>query len=78
MPLKSFTAAIPFFLLGTSLDKCFDMGAIVSQSQLKSIAAYVDEAKEDGADVFQIQAPEGCYYPPTIITNVNTASRVSH
>ena len=63
-------------ILGTSLDKTYDMGAIVSQSQLKSIAAYVDEAKEDGADVFQIATPEGCYYPPTIITNVSTASRV--
>ena len=57
------------------------MGAIVSQDQLKSIAKYVDEAKEEGADVFQIKLPDnlnkdGLWYPPTLITNVNTASKV--
>ena len=63
------------FRIGTSLDKAFDMGAIVSEGQRKSIAAYVDEAKEEGADVFQIDCPEGCYYPPTLITGVSTASK---
>jgi aldehyde dehydrogenase (NAD+) len=62
--------------LCTSLDKGFDMSALIDQGQLKSISDFVQQAREDGADVFQIAAPEGCYYPPTIITNVNTASKV--
>ena len=69
------------YRIGTSLDKAIDMGAIVSEAQLKSISAYVEEAKEEGADIFQIQVPDnlkaqGLYYPPTLITNVNTASKV--
>ncbi len=58
------------YRIGHSLDKAIDMGAIVSEDQLKSIAEFVEEAKEEGADVFQIGAPEGCFYPPTLITGV--------
>eukprot|EP00095_Tigriopus_kingsejongensis_P010019 snap_masked-scaffold1048_size67263-processed-gene-0.19 protein:Tk10019 transcript:snap_masked-scaffold1048_size67263-processed-gene-0.19-mRNA-1 annotation:"hypothetical protein CAPTEDRAFT_177352" len=64
------------FRIGHTLDKTSDMGAIVSESQRASIKAFVDEAREEGAEVFQPDCPEGCYYPPTLITHVNTASRV--
>ena len=46
------------------------------------IREYVEDAKAEGADVFQLELnpetldPNGLFYPPTIITNVNTASRV--
>ena len=41
----------------------------------------MDQAKEEGAEIFQIEVPEalktkGLYYPPTLITNVNSASTV--
>lgn len=61
--------------LGPSLDKVVDMGSVVDLTQKKSIAAYVDEARQEGAEVFQVKAPPGCYYPPTLITGVGTASR---
>jgi len=64
------------FRIGHSLDKAVDMAAIVDESQRKSIADFVDEARDEGADVFQTECPEGCFYPPTLITGVNTASRV--
>ena len=64
------------FRIGHSLDKVVDMAALVNETQKKSIAEYVESAREEGADVFQIDCPEGCYYPPTLITKVNTASRV--
>ena len=64
------------YRIGHSLDKAVDMGAIVNDDQLESIKKFVDEAKEEGADVFQTEAPEGCFYPPTLITGVNTASKV--
>ena len=40
------------------------------------MAAFVEDAREEGADVFQIECPPGCFYPPTLITGVNTASKV--
>lgn len=65
--------------LGNSLDKGIDMGAIVDPSQRKSVDAFVKKAREEGANVFQKCAciPEaGCYYPPTLITNVQPVSTV--
>jgi len=64
------------FRIGDSLDKTVDMAAIVDESQRKSIAEFVEEAREEGAEVFQTECPEGCFYPPTLITGVSTASRV--
>lgn len=66
------------YRIGHSLDKTVDMGAVVSKSQQDTIAKYVEEAREEGAEVFQTDSiPEnGLYYPPTLITGVNTASKV--
>ncbi len=65
--------------LGNSLDKCVDMGAIVDPSQKKSIDEFVQDAKSSGAEVFQSCAsmPDtGCFYPPTLVTNVQPVSRI--
>ena len=65
--------------LGDSLDKCVDMGAIVDLSQKKSIDEFVQDAKSTGAEVFQSCAsmPDtGCFYPPTLVTNVQPVSRI--
>lgn len=72
---------------GHSLDKCVDSGALVDKSQLDTINEYVQSALDEGADVYY--APEakaycdeqnkkdGVYYwPPTLVTNVSTVSRV--
>jgi aldehyde dehydrogenase (NAD+) len=64
--------------LGDSLDKGIDMGAIVDPSQRKSIDDYVQEARRDGAEVYQACAAipsNGCFYPPTLITGVQPVSR---
>ena len=39
------------FRVGDSLDKVVDMGAIVDESQRKSIEEYVEEARKEGAEV---------------------------
>ena len=39
------------FRVGDSLDKAVDMGAIVDESQRKSIEEYVESARQEGADV---------------------------
>jgi len=64
------------FRIGSTLDKTIDMAAIVDESQRKSVAEFVEEAREEGAEVFQTDCPPGCFYPPTLVTNVNTCSRI--
>ena len=66
--------------LGDALDKGIDIGAIVHPIQRDNIAAWVQRGIDDGGAVFQaqIEAPEqGCFYPPTLLTNVEAASAVA-
>ncbi|KXJ06145.1 aldehyde dehydrogenase family 16 member A1 [Exaiptasia diaphana] len=65
--------------LGDSLDKCVDMGTLVDPQHLKSVAKYVEEAQAEGAEVYQNYAykpSSGCFYPPTLITNVQPVSKI--
>ncbi|CAI9738335.1 aldehyde dehydrogenase family 16 member A1-like [Octopus vulgaris] len=67
------------FRIGSGQDKAIDMGAIVNESQRKSIDSYVEEARNEGAKVYQpsLTMPnKGCFYLPTLITDVQTVSRV--
>ena len=43
------------FRVGSSLDKAMDMGAIVDESQLATVAEYVDSARNEGAEVSAVQ-----------------------
>ncbi|XP_073458447.1 aldehyde dehydrogenase family 16 member A1 isoform X2 [Aquarana catesbeiana] len=64
--------------VGDSLDKTIDMGALVDESQMKTITEFVEEARSEGAEVFQAPGPlpkKGLFYPPTLITGVDTTSR---
>lgn len=61
------------FRLGDPLDKAVDMGAIVDQVQCSRIDRLVKQGESEGANVWRpdIALPsEGCFYPPTLITNV--------
>ena len=65
--------------LGHCLDKVIDMGAIVDPSQKKAIEAFVEEARKEGAEVYQSCAcmpSNGSYYPPALITNVQPVSKI--
>ena len=67
--------------VGDSMDKCIDMGAVVDESQWKTVDGYVQAARDEGAQVFQYCAcmpsgGKGLYYPPTLITNVQSVSTV--
>ncbi|MCL4132344.1 UNVERIFIED_CONTAM: hypothetical protein GTU68_048756 [Idotea baltica] len=57
--------------VGDPLDKCIDVGAIVDPVQLAQIKSMV-EANTAG-DTYQTTAPEGCFYPPTLITGLAPA-----
>ncbi|KAM8927540.1 aldehyde dehydrogenase family 16 member A1 [Pelodytes ibericus] len=64
--------------LGDSLDKAIDVGALVDESQKMTITDFVEDARTEGAQVFQAPGPipkKGLFYPPTLITGVDTTSR---
>ena len=61
------------------LDKSIDIGAIVDRVQLERIDAWVQRGVAEGATLYQSDCtlPEGgCFYPPTLLTGVSTASSV--
>ncbi|WP_435259905.1 aldehyde dehydrogenase family protein [Thioclava sp. FR2] len=61
--------------IGDPLDKCIDVGAIADEVQLNTIRALVDGS--DGEKyVANTPVPQGCFYPPTLITGLGTASRL--
>ena len=60
--------------IGDPLDKCIDVGAIVDPVQRDRIAAMVEGS--DG-EIFQSgPCPEGCFYPPTLISGLSPASKL--
>ena len=66
--------------LGSPLDKAMDMGAIVAPIQLERIRTLVEQGKTEGADFFQPTwacPTEGCFYPPTLFTNVSPSSSIA-
>jgi len=65
--------------VGDSLDKNIDIGAIVDPVQRATIDGWVQRGIAEGAEVYQpaCDLPSaGCWYPPTLMTNVNSASTV--
>ncbi len=61
-------------IVGDPLQKSADIGAIVHPVQLARIEALVAQGVAEGAIVHQTSAPKGCFYPPTLVTNVEPAS----
>ena len=61
--------------IGDPLDKCIDVGAVVDPVQLATITDMVNGS--DGT-VYRANTPlpQGCYYPPTLITGLGSASRL--
>ncbi len=65
--------------VGDPLDKSTDMGALIDASQHQRVARYVSLARDDGATIWQSDAvlpSVGCFYPPTLISDVSSASIV--
>ncbi|GGE37712.1 aldehyde dehydrogenase [Primorskyibacter flagellatus] len=61
--------------VGNPLDKCIDVGAVVDPVQLDTIRALVEGS---GGEVYRAACdlPEGCFYPPTLITGLAPADRL--
>ncbi len=67
-------------IVGGSLDKNTDIGAIVSATQLARIESLVEIGRKEGADVWHAACdmPDtGFFYPPTLLTRVEPAATVS-
>ncbi|MBK9126068.1 MAG: aldehyde dehydrogenase family protein [Chloroflexi bacterium] len=65
--------------VGDSLDKAVDMGPVVAPVQYETIDRLVKKGLAEGALLYQAETPiptNGCYYPPSLLTNVQPASTV--
>ncbi len=60
--------------IGDPLDKCIDVGAVVDPSQLAAITALINASPEGTHYTANTPLPAGCYYPPTLITGLGSAS----
>ena len=59
--------------IGDPLDKCIDVGAMIDPKHRAQVAEMVASGV---GEVFQTDAPEGCFYPPTLITGLSTADKL--
>jgi aldehyde dehydrogenase (NAD+) len=66
--------------VGSPLDKSVDMGAIIDPVQLERIRSLVELGAKEGADLWQPSwgvPKEGCFYPPTLFTNVSPSATIA-
>ncbi len=66
--------------VGDSLDKAVDIGAIAGPVQLETVRRFVDQGVAEGATLWQPSwacPTEGCYFPPTLFTNVAPAANIA-
>lgn len=61
-------------ITGDPLQKSSDVGAIVHPVQLERITSLVEQGRKEGVTIHQGTAPAGCFYPPTLATEVEPAS----
>ena len=67
-------------VLGDSLDKGIDIGALVDPVQLENISKLVDRGVEEGGQLWQPRCElpaKGSYYPPTLITDVQPSATLA-
>ncbi|MEM0955909.1 MAG: aldehyde dehydrogenase family protein [Pseudomonadota bacterium] len=68
--------------VGNPLDKAIDIGAVADPVQLEQIRRRVEAGVAEGAQLFQPDCmvdvnPEGCFYPPTLLLNVESSFSVA-
>ena len=76
---KKLKARMDKLRIGNPMDKSVDLGAIVDPKQLESISQNVEEGLKEGGTKYvgMCELPEnGCFYPPTLITEVDPACRL--
>jgi aldehyde dehydrogenase (NAD+) len=66
--------------VGDPLDKAVDIGAIIAPVQLEKIQGLVKQGEEEGATLWQPSwscPREGCFFPPTLFTDVAPSSTIA-
>jgi aldehyde dehydrogenase (NAD+) len=62
--------------IGNPMDKSIDVGAIVDPVQLERITAMIAQGGHEGTVHQPVAAPEGCFYPPTLITGLHSSAHL--
>jgi aldehyde dehydrogenase (NAD+) len=64
---------------GKSLDKSIDVGSLVSDLQFQRVSSIVEEGLKKGGQLYQANCPmpENNYYPPSIITDIDSSHPLS-
>ena len=65
--------------IGDPLDKAIDQGALISPAHLERVRRLVEQARAQGATLWQPPIPvprQGAFYPPTLLTDVSPANIV--
>jgi aldehyde dehydrogenase (NAD+) len=67
-------------VIGDSLDKGVDIGALVDPVQLETVSRLVEQGVAEGGKLWQppCELPEsGCFYPPTLLTEVQPSATLA-
>ena len=78
--LEKIKARMAKMVIGDSMDKSIDIGAVIDPGQLATITKLVQLGVEEGGEVWQPDCKlpdEGCFYPPTLITDVQPSSTLA-
>lgn len=80
--LDKFVAAVKKIKVGDPTDESTDMGALVSRGHLKTVDDYVQIGLEEGAKLayggkIVANLPEGNFYEPTVLYDVDNKMRVA-
>ncbi|WP_303969034.1 aldehyde dehydrogenase [Sporosarcina ureae] len=80
--LEKFVAAVKNIKVGDPTEEATDMGALVSESHLNEVADYVGIGLAEGAKLAyggkKVESlPEGNFYEPTVLYDVNNKMRVA-
>ena len=83
--LAKLRARMQTLRVGDPLDKSTDMGPLVNRTQWQRVTGFVERARSEGAVIDQVglgalgvlaSAEDTCYYPPTLVTQVETSSEI--
>jgi acyl-CoA reductase-like NAD-dependent aldehyde dehydrogenase len=74
--LEKFVAASKAMVVGDPLDERVDVGPMIELREAERIEDWVEEAKQDGAQVLTGGERQGCIYLPTVITDVTPEMKV--
>jgi betaine-aldehyde dehydrogenase len=80
--LAAFIAAAEKYRVGDPLDPNTEMGPLVGNAHWRNVKELVDAGAAEGARIAcgggrPAQRPEGCYFAPTIVTQVDNRMRIA-